>query len=563
MLRRRVELHYAADPSSGYATHLAAALDYRTWHEVSVTILGPDTGQQRRLSRRAKLSQGETRFVSYVTLFAAADGYLTSLGDDGRALRLILLDDAFAKVDDTTVAELMGLLVTLDLDFVMTGPRAVGLFPAGAGARCVRGPAQRRQLGGDHARALGRSQPPPAQHGMTALPSALHDHLAAPSLAPMWAVLRERLERTGHAIRGTMVIELDDDGADRLGGLLGRSLERGTCRVRLPDLDAALRTSAAGRGLVAVVAELTGAALRDRPAERVESQVGREQLWAHLDELLVAAGLADQEWVTPWTDWLHRGGVLTRLPASAAEPTLSVAVRVIAAVLAADRAPRSLAELATEHTGTAHGLDDGAPAAALALRGLAFALQALPPASAAERRALWQRVGISTDEISGTVLVWALRPPGADRWSAMMRERADLGLITHLTVHELQRARTLTSPGEVVHACENPQVLQQLAAAGVDRPVICTSGNPAAAGSLLLDRVTVSLPRRLRLAGHRHRAADHHPRRYPVASGARRLPRGGGAAAGRPSPRADRSRRDDAVGCATADRHDRDGRRRP
>ena len=73
----------------------------------------------------------------------------------------------------------------------------------------------------------------------------------------------------------------------------------------------------------------------------------------------------------------------------------------------------------------------------------------------------------------------------------MMRERADLGLITHLTVHELQRAQTLTRPGEVVHACENPQVLQQLAAAGVDRPVICTSGNPAAAGLLLLNRVIV------------------------------------------------------------------------
>ena len=111
LLRERVEVFYAADPSSGYAAHLAAALDYRHWHEVTVTILGPEEGQQRRLSRRAKLSQGETRFVSYVTLFAAADGYLTSLGDGGRALRLILLDDAFAKVDDGTVAELMGLLV--------------------------------------------------------------------------------------------------------------------------------------------------------------------------------------------------------------------------------------------------------------------------------------------------------------------------------------------------------------------------------------------------------------------------------------------------------------------
>jgi uncharacterized protein (TIGR02679 family) len=55
----------------------------------------------------------------------------------------------------------------------------------------------------------------------------------------------------------------------------------------------------------------------------------------------------------------------------------------------------------------------------------------------------------------------------------------------------LQRAPALTSPGEVVHACENPQVLQQLAAAGVDRPLICTSGNPSVAGSLLLDRLTV------------------------------------------------------------------------
>ena len=129
LLRHRVEEFHSADPSSGYAAHLAAALYYRQWHEVNVTILGPEEGQQRRLSRRAKLSQGETRFVSYVTLFAAADGYPTSLGDDGRALRLILLDDAFAKVDEGTVAELMGLLVTLDLDFVMTGHALWGCFP--------------------------------------------------------------------------------------------------------------------------------------------------------------------------------------------------------------------------------------------------------------------------------------------------------------------------------------------------------------------------------------------------------------------------------------------------
>ncbi len=129
LLRRRVDAAYAVDPSSGYATHLAAALDYRSWHTVEVSILGPAPDQRRRLSRRAKLSQGETRFVSYVALFAAADGYLSGLSDTDRQLRLILLDDAFAKVDDPTIADLMGLLVHLDLDFMMTGHALWGCYP--------------------------------------------------------------------------------------------------------------------------------------------------------------------------------------------------------------------------------------------------------------------------------------------------------------------------------------------------------------------------------------------------------------------------------------------------
>jgi uncharacterized protein (TIGR02679 family) len=327
---------------------------------------------------------------------------------------------------------------------------------------------------------------------VTDIPPALRAYLSAESLQPMWQVLRQRLERTGHAIRGTVTVELDDDGADRLGGLLGRAMSAGPAIVKLADLDTALRVSAAQRGLVAVVAELTGGPLRDRPAERDADQTRREQLWAELDRLLVANGLAGQNWTRPWTEWLHRGGVLTRLPAADAGPTLAVATRTLARTLGGERPPPTgLAELASEVTGDAHGLDDGTPAAAAILRALAFALDTPPATSAAERRLLWQRVGVSADEISGTVIAYGLRPPGTDRWAAMMRERAGLGLITHLTVHELQRASDLTRPGEVVHVCENPQVLQRLAAAGVDRPLACTSGNPAAAGMLLLSRTAV------------------------------------------------------------------------
>ena len=286
---------------------------------------------------------------------------------------------------------------------------------------------------------------------MSGLPAGLRAYLSAPPLQPLWPVLRDRLERTGHAIRGTITVDLDDDGADQLSGLLGRPMRAGVTQVKLAALDVALRSSPAKRGLVAVVAELTGGPLRDRPAERNKVHARREQLWAELDRLLAGHGLASQAWTRPWTDWLHRGGVLIRLPADQASQALAIAVGTLAKVLDSDQPPTAIAELASGVTGDAHGLDDGAPATALLLRGLAFALDVPSPTSAAERRLLWQRVGVSTDEISGTVITYGLRPPGTDRWPAMMRERADLGLITHLTVHELRRAGELTRPATLDH----------------------------------------------------------------------------------------------------------------
>jgi uncharacterized protein (TIGR02680 family) len=129
LLKDRVAEQFDLDPTAGYANHLRNALDYRLWHKVVVSVLGPAPDQVRAMGPRMRLSQGETRFVSYVTLFAAADAYLSGLPDTGRALRLILLDDAFAKVDDRTIGELMGLLVRLDIDFALTGHALWGTYP--------------------------------------------------------------------------------------------------------------------------------------------------------------------------------------------------------------------------------------------------------------------------------------------------------------------------------------------------------------------------------------------------------------------------------------------------
>jgi len=72
----------------------------------------------------------------------------------------------------------------------------------------------------------------------------------------------------------------------------------------------------------------------------------------------------------------------------------------------------------------------------------------------------------------------------------MMRERADLGLVTHLTMREMNiTPQRLATPATVVSACENPQVLQRIADAGVGQPVVCFSGNPSVVGLMLAERV--------------------------------------------------------------------------
>jgi uncharacterized protein (TIGR02680 family) len=131
VLQRRVEDARRADPSAGYADHLRTALDYRGWflfHTFVVEDAAP--GRKRKLTGRTGLSQGEQRVLSYLVLFAAAAAHFTTLGETTpHAPRLILLDDAFAKVDEPTHGRLGRILVDLDLDFVLTSERLMGNWP--------------------------------------------------------------------------------------------------------------------------------------------------------------------------------------------------------------------------------------------------------------------------------------------------------------------------------------------------------------------------------------------------------------------------------------------------
>lgn len=331
------------------------------------------------------------------------------------------------------------------------------------------------------------------------LPEELRRYLADDSLMALWNTVRARLERNSLAASGQVSIQLDERGADFLAGLLGTQVRPGKVKVRLAALDAALRRSAAAAGLVTVTAVVTGSPLVDRRAARAAHAESWAQVWDRLDALLADAGLAAAAWTPAFIEAVRRSGLLTRAGVTAAVTAVEQAVATLSEITAygplvgtavgPSEARWELAELASRCTGDSHGLDSGRLAAALVLRAAAVALDEPVPTSAAARRMLWARLGVTPDLVSGTVVVWGLRPPGGGRWAAMMCERADLRVVTHLTLQELRGAAAgtpLAVAGQLVHACENPQVLQAAVRAHCAGPLVCFAGNPASAGWVLL-----------------------------------------------------------------------------
>ncbi len=161
---------------------------------------------------------------------------------------------------------------------------------------------------------------------------------------------RTRLERNGLRVAGTVTLNLDDAAAERLSGLFGRPVEPGTARrVKLAEMDGALRRSAAGQGLITVLELLDERPLINRAATRHDAQAQWAQVWQGLDAALARSGPAEAAWVPEWISGLRRTGVLTRAGAEAAARALSQAVAALRILLGPTAAPP------TSALGVSHG----------------------------------------------------------------------------------------------------------------------------------------------------------------------------------------------------------------
>ena len=121
-LQARIEAERQRDERGTLYDSLARALDYRRWHQF--TVERNQDRQWKPLSGPA--SSGERALGLTVPLFAAASSHYES--SDPHAPRLVLLDEAFAGIDDEARASCMGLIREFDLDFVMTSEREWGCY---------------------------------------------------------------------------------------------------------------------------------------------------------------------------------------------------------------------------------------------------------------------------------------------------------------------------------------------------------------------------------------------------------------------------------------------------
>jgi uncharacterized protein (TIGR02679 family) len=298
--------------------------------------------------------------------------------------------------------------------------------------------------------------------------------------------IRGRLER-GRGLVGAISLPQATTAQRRaVDTILGRPPRPGqSLTVPLAHLDAVIRRSGLhSDGLEAAVVALTGPVV-----VRADADAELADAWESALTPLKAI-VARRPALAPWFELATARGLVKRLSGTPnrAAPVIASAARLL------DLLPLTgtpLGQVAHDVAGDAHALDHGRPLASLVLSAIRHTWW---PASetvnspAQRRRALWDCVGIATDELSTTAL--ALNLPTCESSSELTRIlhiARECGEPLVLTLRQLTRHQSNFRPVPVF-VCENPAVV--LAAANTIGPscppLVCVSGQPTAAVLLLL-----------------------------------------------------------------------------
>jgi len=297
------------------------------------------------------------------------------------------------------------------------------------------------------------------------------------NLAPLWEVVRLRLERAGNDNRGRVAVpNLPPAGRlalNALAGAAGRTVSLHTIEDRLEALGV-------GPDLPSALAVL-GHPVSSGPGER------RQARRAAVDARAAVRAEAST-WAEPragtWIDEVIARRILAGLDADEAVGVVG-SVRAVLDRLASEepRGPISRTDLAAQVLGSSHALDQGTRVEAAATRALHHAVGAVAP------RDLWERAGAHLDLVSAPALTWNLPANPGSPLAGIFGEAKRVGIPVHLTQLALRKAPVVVASRIIVLVVENPRVVEAASQQRTDLIVVATNGNPSNAVRLLIDQL--------------------------------------------------------------------------
>ena len=315
--------------------------------------------------------------------------------------------------------------------------------------------------------------------------------------------------RNGGPVGKLVIADATDAEHSGLAALSGRQIGHGALKIKLADLDDWLGRS----GFVCSLEALLTAYFGEPPSSRAEERAHAEQTAAQHRLCWQRAFTETAETLSvdaPGRRWLLDGthGIpwLIRRFQSASLGSLTEKRSLVHTVAKALshlplQEPRRLAAFANDLAGHPHAFDPDQEAGRLLLYGLldlfgsaaGIESSAGERLSAADRRALFEQVGLLSETVSSTVVVFnliaATHPDGTPE-----PRQAGRPLVEVLPLRELLRRSSVSAASTDVFLVENPVVFEDLVDAlevatnDIPTPtVVCTAGWLNAAAWRLLE----------------------------------------------------------------------------